>query len=236
VKKTLKHTIKKILIFFGWSLKKRYVNKSYTNQKPNLKLLEALHLSKGILHMGAHRGSEAPVYDWLHKKTIWVEANPKIFLDLKDYVTTFINQKAYNILLYEEDDIKKIFKISNNDAASSSIYEFGNSNFNNDINMIDRIILKTMKIDTFFKKERIVSNEYDFWVLDLQGAELPTLKGATQSLRYCKYIYVEISKNDYYKNGTKWTELKQFLINNNFQNLWEPESDHTDILFVNKNL
>lgn len=235
MKKIFKIIIKKILIFFGWSLKKRYINKSYTNQKPNLKLLEALYLSKGILHMGAHRGTEAPVYDWFHKKVLWIEANPKIFLDLNDYVTTFINQKAYNILLYEEDDIKKIFKISNNDAASSSIYELGNSSFKNDISMVDRIILKTTKIDTFFKKENVSADEFNFWVLDLQGAELPALKGATVSLAHCKYIYVEISKNDYYQNGTKWNELKHFLVNNNFENLWEPESEHTDILFVNNN-
>jgi FkbM family methyltransferase len=234
--KILKIIIKKILNYFGWSLSKRYVNKSYTNQKPNFNLLEALYLSKGVLHMGAHRGGEAPVYDWLHKKTLWIEANPKIFLDLENYVTTFINQTAYNILLYQEDNIEKTFKISNNDAASSSIYEFGNSNFDNNVNMVDRITLKTMKLDTFFKKEKITATEFDFWVLDLQGAELPTLKGAIKSLKYCKYIYVEISKNDYYKNGTKWSELKQFLIKNNFQNLWEPESDHTDILFINKSI
>ena len=42
--------------------------------------------SNGILHIGAHRGSEAPIYYWFGKDVIWIEANPKIYDDLKIYM------------------------------------------------------------------------------------------------------------------------------------------------------
>jgi len=29
-----------------------------------------------MLQIGAHRGSEASVYEWFNKEVIWVEANP----------------------------------------------------------------------------------------------------------------------------------------------------------------
>ena len=68
MKNLIKKSIKKILRLSGWKLSKNYKNKSYINQKPNLKLLEALHAAKGIFHLGAHRGTEAAVYNWLHKR------------------------------------------------------------------------------------------------------------------------------------------------------------------------
>ena len=231
MKNLIKKKIKKIINNYGWKLTKIYKNKDYTNSKPNLALLEALHSSKGILHMGAHRGSEAAVYDWFHKKTLWIEANPKIFTDLKNNVTTFVNQKAYNVLLHEFDDKEFTFNISSNDGASSSIYNFGTESLKNNLKMIDTIKLKSKKIDTFFSQESIQARDYDFWVMDIQGAELPVLKGAENSLQSCNFIFVEVSKGDYYKDGTQWSELKRFMNINNFENLWEPQNSHTDVLF-----
>ena len=229
--KFIKNELKKFLNYFGWKLTKNYKKKSYTNQKPNLELLEALHASKGVIHMGGHRGTEAAVYDWLHKKTLWFEANPKIFIDLKNHVMTFVNQKAYNILLYEFDDKEFSFNISNNDGASSSIYNFGEDSLKDDLKMIESVKLKSKKIDTFFSQEKFEPNDYDFWVMDIQGAELPVLKGADETLKSCKFIYIEVSRGNFYEEGTQWNELKNFLINNGFKNLWEPFNDHTDVLF-----
>ena len=177
-----KKNIKKIINYYGWKLTKNYKNNSYTNSKPNLKLLEAISASKGILHMGAHRGTEAAVYDWFHKKTIWIEANPKIFIDLQNNVTSYVSQRAFNILLYEVDDKEFLFNISNNDGASSSIYDFGTESLKDNLKMIETIKLKSKKIDTFFLQNSIDSKEYDFWVMDIQGAELPVLKGPQNHL------------------------------------------------------
>ena len=47
---------------------KKYKNKTYTNKEPTLETIEQILKSNGIIHMGAHRGTEAPVYDWFNKK------------------------------------------------------------------------------------------------------------------------------------------------------------------------
>ena len=41
------------------------------------------------MHIGAHRGSERFVYDWLGKEVIWIEANPIIFSELKKNLIEF---------------------------------------------------------------------------------------------------------------------------------------------------
>ena len=47
-------------------------------------------------------------------------------------------------------------------------------------------------------------------------------------------MYIEISKEDIYKNGANWTELNEFLRKNDFFPAWEPKEIHTDVLFVKK--
>lgn len=227
----MKKIIKKLLRKTDWRINKIYRNKSYTNSHPKLELLNAMHDCKGIIHMGAHRGGEAAVYDWFNKQTIWIEANPKIYTDLKINVSTYVNQSAFNILLYEEDDKKIKFNISNNDGASSSIYSFGSESEKDHLEMINSVNLISKKIDTFFLEQLFKVEDYDFWVMDIQGAELSALKGAKKSLEKCNFIYVEISVGDYYRNASQWMEIKSFLKKFNFENLWEPASSHTDILF-----
>ena len=232
--KLIKDIIKKIIRKSQWRIKKIYLNKTYTNQKPNLDLITEIYNSSGIVHMGAHRGTEAPIYDWLHKKTIWIEANPIVFDDLKDNVCQFINQKAYNVLLYDEDDKEVNFNISNNDSASSSVYDFGEKSLSMNLKMISKLKLNSKKFDTLVEEISLDISDYNFWILDLQGAELLALKGAKQSLKKCKSILIEISKEEYYINGAKWEELKYFLNEFGFHNKLEPESSHSDVLFTKK--
>ena len=85
-------------------------------------------------------------------KTIWIEANPKIFIDLQNNVTSYVSQRAFNILLYEVDDKEFLFNISNNDGASSSIYDFGTESLKDNLKMIETIKLKSKKLIPFFYK------------------------------------------------------------------------------------
>ena len=233
MKKILKKIMKSLLYKTDWRLKKIYKNKSYTNIKPRKELINAILDSNGIIHMGAHRGGEAPVYDWFNKKAIWIEANPELFLDLEENVTQFINQKVIQALLSNKDDEIVNFKISSNDGASSSIFSFGNyKNIHKNIKMVKTINLKTLKFDTIIKNYKININEYNFWTIDLQGSELLALEGAKESLKSCKFIYVEVSKKEIYEGGAKWSDLNDFLIKNNFSLAWEPEEVHTDVLYI----
>jgi FkbM family methyltransferase len=234
--KHIKKIIKKLLRKTDWRIKKIYRNKSYTNIHPKLELLNAMHDCSGIIHMGAHRGTEAAVYDWFNKQTIWIEANPKIIDDLNDHISQYVNQRVIQALLGDEDNKLENFNISSNDGASSSIFSFGSyKKTHEEIKMTSVMKLKTSTLDSVIKKEQINLDKYNFWVVDLQGAELLALKGANESLKLCKFMYIEISKEDIYKNGANWTELNEFLSKNKFLPAWEPKEIHTDVLFIKKN-
>ena len=75
-------------------------------------------------------------------------------------------------------------------------------------------------------KEKINIREFDLWIIDVQGSELPVIKGSQNSLKFCKYLVTEISKKEFYKGGTKWIDLLQWLRENKFEMIFEPEKDH----------
>ena len=110
--------------------------------------------------MGAHRGGEAPIYDWLQKKTIWIEANPQIIPELIDNVSRFPYQKIIHALLSNQDDENIEFKISSNDSASSSIFDFGKKSLEQNLKMVSKVNLKSQKFDTIVKKQLIELNDY----------------------------------------------------------------------------
>jgi hypothetical protein len=51
----------------------------------------------------------------------------------------------------------------------------------------------------------------NFWNLDIQGAELMALKGATQALDFPKAIYIEINREELYKGCALVEELDRYL-------------------------
>ena len=235
----IKKNIKLLLFKKNLKIKKIYIQKDYNQTAPRIELLQKMVKCSGILHLGAHRGSEAGVYEYFGKKVIWVEANPKIFLDLKINLKKYIFQKPYCQLLNNKDNILVNFNISNNDGASSSIFKFeklstGKKSIwkKKNLKMINSIKLKTLTLDTFIKINKIDIKKYNHWVVDVQGAELNVLEGSANNLKYCKSILIEVSKGDIYKNGSQWIDVLKFLKKNNFKPLWKIQNKHQDILFV----
>jgi hypothetical protein len=74
--------------------------------------------------------------------------------------------------------------------------------------------------------------QYDFWVIDVQGAELLALQGAEQSISKCNFILAEVSQGEVYQNGVLYPELKNFLMSKGFVPAYEPKKIHDDVLFL----
>jgi hypothetical protein len=68
--------------------------------------------------------------------------------------------------------------------------------------------------------------------MDLQGAELLSLNGAHRSLDFCKFLYIEVSNGQVYKNAAQWTDVKSFLEKKGFKAMSELDKNHSNILFI----
>ena len=236
----MKKIIKNILKHYGWKLIKTNIKipKEHAYPKPGDIECKYMLESSGILHLGGHRGTEAAVYDWFNKKVLWVEAIPFLFQELTDNIKKHYNQKAVCAVVGDKDNSEVNFYVSNSDGSCSSIYDFSENVKNGTLwgdrkfKMNSVLKLKMKKIDTLFNENKIDANNYNHWVMDLQGGELLALKGATNSIKYCKSISIEISKKEYYSGGAQWPDIKNFLEIEKFTLIKEPKHDNTEVLFV----
>lgn len=203
-----------------------------------------LSKSTGVLHLGAHLGQEAQTYSEANKNVVWVEALPSVCSELTKKLTQFPGQRALCALLDKVNGFQREFKISNNaGGVSSSIYEFGE--YGNgakslwpelNLCMLSSITLPTTRLDSLLEQNNIDCPNFDFWVIDLQGAELLALEGAGRCINDCKAIYIEVSKVEVYQGGVLWGELSEWMKLSGFIPLWQPEVPHDDILFVHQSV
>lgn len=205
-----------------------YINKKYGTPK-------------GIIHLGAHLAEELDSYLKHNiQNVVWVEANPMLFSKLKETIKN-TNHIAISELLSDKDDVEMNFNITRNDYdgnnQSSSVLEFGTHTIHHPhIKMINRIILKSKTLNTIFNEKNLNYDDYDFINLDLQGYELPVIKGISDNIKKMKYIYTEVNTNDVYKNCTKLEELDEYLLNFGFTRveISMTDAEWGDALYIKK--
>ena len=170
----------------------------------------------GAFHVGAHECEELSFYNQLNVKNedvVWIDAIPSKVIEAQNRGIP----NVYNAVITDKDDEDIIFNISNN-VQSSSVLEFGtHSQEHPQVVYVDKIHQKSITIDTFFERNNIDASKCNFWNFDIQGAELMALKGATQSIKYAKAIYLEVNEKELYKNCGLITEIDDFLAQYNFK-------------------
>ena len=178
-------------------------------------LLNKINIT-GSFHIGAHECEELQFYNQIGlnpEDIIWIEA-------ISSKVAEAANKgipNVYNAIITDKNDEDIIFNISNN-VQSSSVLEFGTHSQEHPwVVYVDKIKHKSITIDTFFERNNINASKYNFWNFDIQGAELMALKGATNSIKYAKAIYLEVNEKELYKNCGLITDIDVFLSNYNFK-------------------
>ena len=175
----------------------------------------------GLIHIGANTGQERDHYKKFNlKKVLWVEADPLVYLQLKDNIKSYKGQVAYNYLLTDKINQKYHFNIANNNSASSSIFEFfDHKKMYPHVNFIKKINLYSSTFSRMIKKEHVNIRDFNALILDTQGSELLILKGASNLLKYFTYIKVEAADFKLYKNSCLLNEISNYLKKYNFKEI-----------------
>jgi FkbM family methyltransferase len=96
-----------------------------------------------------------------------------------------------------------------------------------------KIILKTITLDSFLKKKKLL---IDLLKLDVEGSELKVLKGCQKNIKNIKVILIEILNHNAIKGYSK-DKIFYFLKKNNFQ-LYQifryPYYRSEDRVYINK--
>jgi FkbM family methyltransferase len=190
----------------------------------------------GSFHIGAHNCEELSFYNNLgikNEDVIWIDAIPS---KVNEAIERGI-PNVYNAVITDKDDEEIIFNVSNN-IQSSSVLEFGtHTQEHPSIFYVDQIHQNSITVDSFFERNNIDASKYNFWNFDIQGAELMALKGATQSIKYAKAIYLEVNEAELYKNCGLIHEIDSFLSNYNFKRVLTEITEYKwgDALYILEN-
>lgn len=188
---------------------------------------------KGVLHVGANVGEEAPVYHELGiNKVCWIEGNPEIIPQLRINTSKY-NHKVINALIGDVEGLELNLHISNNASQSSSILELGTHKIvHPDVHFVKDIALKMHRLD-----QMSCWGEYDFLNMDLQGAELKALKGLGDCLNNFKWAYLEVNKAELYKGCALIEEIDMYLLGFGFKRVETMFCGNTnwgDALYIKK--
>jgi len=173
----------------------------------------------GAFHIGAYECEELTFYNnYLRlndKDIIWIDANnTKVIEALKRGIPN-----VYNAVITDKNDKEVIFNISNN-LQYSSLLDLGTiSQEQRSIIYVDKIYTKSITIDTFFERNNLDASKYDFWKINIQGAELMALKGAVKSIKQAKAIYIKVNVKKIYKNCCIINDIDNFLSKYKFKRL-----------------
>lgn len=176
-------------------------------EKKNLKI---------IFDIGSYKGEFVDVFEKYHKTAIFFlfEPSKKSFFFLKK---KFNNRKNIHLINKGIADKNLLMSLNANVAANASTFsDFNESVFYYKLKQfllgkkltIKKEMCELITLDQFVERNGL--NYIDLLKLDVEGFELRALKGSAKILRKTKYVCVEITFSNIFKNYEK-KEIDNFL-------------------------
>ena len=160
-----------------------------------------------LLHCGAGLVEEALIYQQLNfSKVYWIEAHPEIFEASRNILVKFPNQSILQAALWDSEAILSL-NVASNLGSSSLLNSCLHSDIFPDITFRESVAVKTIRLDNL----KIPIDYGSLLVMDLQGAELKALHGASGLLSKLDYIYIEAAELELYEGAPRISDLIEFL-------------------------
>jgi FkbM family methyltransferase len=199
----------------------------------------------GVVHIGAHRGQEAPWYAArVGRNVVWIECNPSVLPSLEANVGGYGHTVVQACLWNVAGEVRQ-FHLTSNDAQSASIV--GNLTEESKVMFSGLqgsetqgvVTMTTTDWPALCKEHPMLANEkYNFLVVDAQGAEYEILEavarpgGAEQGLAQFTRLLVEYSNNSIYEGQRLQPDVESLLAQHGFVNKHKFYPPHGDVLYV----
>ncbi len=170
---------------------------------------------KGIIHIGARYAEELKIYkNHDIENILWIEADPEAEIKLKQATR---NHPGSKVAMFAATDLKGpvTLRKTSNDGHSSSILKLKNHL----LHYPSIVETKTFEVSGYRLDEYLSQKEqskYNVLVLDVQGAELIALRGATGMLNNVDAIIAETNYDELYDNAVLIKDLDAFLAKHKF--------------------
>src|SRR5262245_54348810 len=148
---------------------------------------------KGVVHLGAHLGEEAPDYAAVGiEQVLWVEANDTLMPQLVANLEPYPTQKAVQGVVSSHDDEEVLFRTASFSMSSSILKMTGHLKYYPTITETGENPMRSIRVDTLMEREQADPRDYDMANVDLEGAELLAMRGMPRLFPYLKWVYSEV--------------------------------------------
>lgn len=159
----------------------------------------------GFVHVGAHKLEEKETYNQYvdNKNILWIEAN-------KNLVKLFPNDNVIHALIDDVDGKTVVYNEYNNTKLNSVLELVDENEKKKGFKIVSSYEMQTNRLDTILTD---VPNLYNFLVIDVQGYEHKVLSSLDTEMNRFKYIFVETSQYEIYKNCSVLNDIVEKLPN-----------------------
>lgn len=221
-------------------LKKNIQRKLNFQVDIHLFLESNLSKSPTIIEAGAADGNDTLHFarTFPNGKIFALEPMSSLYTEADKKLKNYNNVQLFKYAFHSKDGEAEFYLSEKDDEpwGSSSLRKpKEHLKFHPQIKFNDTEVVETISLDSFLNKNKI--EKVDLLWLDLQGSE-PEVLMASKLLHRIKFLYTEVSLKESYEGSILYNELKQFMINKDFEvhfedNRWE---DMGNVMFINKNI
>ncbi|NEP42738.1 MAG: FkbM family methyltransferase, partial [Okeania sp. SIO2H7] len=167
---------------------------------------------QGVIHVGAYDGKDLKTYQNLGvSKVLFIEANPEAFKRLEENIAEVsVEVKAVNCAISDRNGETE-FHIYSMPKSSSILPLKLYRNIYPNIKETQKLTLPVKTLDSLLQELDISPEEFNLLSLDIQGAELLALQGATNLLKHIEAINTKVCYEELYEGGALIEEIDQFL-------------------------
>ncbi|NET44321.1 FkbM family methyltransferase [Okeania sp. SIO2B3] len=193
---------------------------------------------RGIIHVGAYEGKDIKTYQALNiSKILFIEANPTVFERLKTNITeASIDVQAVNYAISNQNGKVKLYVNSMGKSSSILPLKFYRNIYPN-IKETHQLTVESKTLDTLLPELGLTPGDFNILNLDIQGAELLALQGATNLLKYIDAVYTKVNYEELYEGCALAEKIDEFLAQNGFGKIAEATPFHPswgDVFYVRK--
>lgn len=192
---------------------------------------------RGVIHVGAHEGTELKAYQDLGvQKVLFIEANPVVFERLQANIAETPNVQAANFAISNQNGTVKLH-VTSFDQSSSILPLKQHQEIYPQIQETHQVTVPSRTLDALLQELGLDPSDFNLLNIDIQGAELLALQGATNWLKYVDAINTEVNYEELYEGCALIHQLDEFLEKYGFERVATTTPHHPtwgDALYVKK--
>ncbi|GGA34661.1 FkbM family methyltransferase [Okeania sp. KiyG1] len=166
---------------------------------------------RGVIHIGAYEGEEIQAYQEMGMANVlFVEANPKVFDRLQKKMAGMPEVRVANYALCERNGLVDLH-IAANEQSSSILSPKDDSDQSIYTREISKVTVEAKTLDSLLAELELPPEDFNLLNIDIQGAELLALQGASNALQFIDGINIEVNYEEIYQGCPLIDDIDEFL-------------------------